>query len=81
MSVPEASSSAAAHAAPVEPVASTSALPATGAAPRKRKPDDADLEPLSEVMFRRLTTIKEGDNVLLRLPSDQVKAVVAAKDG
>lgn len=55
--------------------------PAATAAPKKRKMDEADREPLSEVMFRRLTTIKEGDNVLLRLPSDQVKAVVAAKDG
>ena len=39
------------------------------------------LEPLEEVMRRRTTKVKEGDNVLLRLPSDTVKAVVASKEG
>lgn len=39
------------------------------------------LEPLDEVLRRRLTVIKEGDNVLLKLPSDTIKAVVASKDG
>lgn len=53
-----------------------------GAPPRKRRwIPESELPPLSEVMLRRLTTIKEGDNVLLRLPSDQVKAVVATKEG
>ena len=37
--------------------------------------------PLSESLLRRVSTIKEGDNVLLRMPSDMVKAVVASKDG
>jgi tRNA (adenine-N(1)-)-methyltransferase non-catalytic subunit len=37
--------------------------------------------PLSESLLQRVSTIKEGDNVLLRMPSDMVKAVVAAKDG
>ncbi|WVO17302.1 tRNA (adenine(58)-N(1))-methyltransferase non-catalytic subunit TRM6 [Cryptococcus depauperatus] len=37
-------------------------------------------EPLSEIMYRRLTRIKEGDTVLLRLPSDLVKSVVVQKD-
>jgi tRNA (adenine-N(1)-)-methyltransferase non-catalytic subunit len=37
--------------------------------------------PLSESLLRRVCTIKEGDNVLLRMPSDMVKAVVASKDG
>lgn len=43
--------------------------------------DQPPQEPLEEVLRRRLTVIKEGDNVLLRLPSDTVKAVVASKDG
>ena len=43
--------------------------------------DDRPLEPMEDILFRRVTTIKEGDNVLLRLPSDSVKAVVASKDG
>jgi hypothetical protein len=37
--------------------------------------------PLHETMLQRVSTIKEGDNVLLRMPSDMVKAVVASKDG
>lgn len=46
----------------------------------RRKPPPP-LEPLDEVLRSRITTIKEGDNVLLRLPSDAVKAVVASSDG
>lgn len=53
-----------------------------GSHPKKRKPMvEEELVPMDEVMLKRLTVIKEGDNVLLRLPSDQVKAVVATKDG
>jgi tRNA (adenine-N(1)-)-methyltransferase non-catalytic subunit len=37
--------------------------------------------PLHESLLQRVSTIKEGDNVLLRMPSDMVKAVVASKDG
>lgn len=40
-----------------------------------------DDTPLDEVLRRRLATIKEGDNVLLRLASDSVKAVVASRHG
>lgn len=36
---------------------------------------------LEESLLQRVTTIKEGDNVLLRLPSDMVKAVVASQNG
>ncbi|KAK4688605.1 tRNA (adenine58-N1)-methyltransferase non-catalytic subunit, partial [Tremellales sp. Uapishka_1] len=36
---------------------------------------------LEELLQNRLSTIKEGDNVLLRLPSDGVKAVVASQTG
>ena len=43
--------------------------------------DRPQREPLDDVLLRRVTTIKEGDNVLLRLPSDSVKAVVALKNG
>ncbi|WVF68178.1 hypothetical protein IAT40_002943 [Kwoniella sp. CBS 6097] len=50
--------------------------------PRRRKGmDDGPKEPMSEVMLRRLTRIKEGDSVLLRLPSDAIKSVTAHKDG
>jgi hypothetical protein len=48
---------------------------------RTRKTLEEPREPLEDVLLRRVTTIKEGDNVLLRLPSDSVKAVVASKDG
>ncbi|ORX41008.1 Gcd10p family-domain-containing protein [Kockovaella imperatae] len=41
----------------------------------------APLEPLDVLARRRVTQIKEGDNVLLRLPSDSIKAVVASKEG
>ena len=44
------------------------------------KPNPQPL-PLSDSLLRRVSTIKEGDNVLLRMPSDMVKAVVASKDG
>lgn len=71
------------------PEAGSSTLPFvkkfTAEPPRepKRKLDahDPSLEPMSEVMLRRTTKIQEGDNVLLKLPSDSVKAVVASKDG
>lgn len=36
---------------------------------------------LQDTLLQRVSTIKEGDNVLLRMPSDMVKAVVASKDG
>lgn len=50
--------------------------------PRGRRNEPTEpLEPLDDVLHRRLTIIKEGDNVLLRLPSDAIKAVVASKDG
>lgn len=54
---------------------------ATNGFKRPRKAPEEPKEPLSEVLLRRLTTIKEGDNVLLRLPSDSIKAVVASRDG
>ncbi|KAL1410018.1 tRNA (adenine(58)-N(1))-methyltransferase non-catalytic subunit trm6 [Vanrija albida] len=47
----------------------------------KRNEPTEPLEPLDDILHRRLTIIKEGDNVLLRLPSDAIKAVVASKDG
>ncbi|BEI96979.1 hypothetical protein CcaverHIS631_0205680 [Cutaneotrichosporon cavernicola] len=61
---------------PAQPEASSSRTPH----PRKGK-DDEPQEPLEDVLRRRTTIIQEGDNVLLRLPSDTVKAVVASKDG
>ena len=36
---------------------------------------------LEDSLLQRVSTIKEGDNVLLRLPSDMVKAVVASEHG
>ena len=36
---------------------------------------------LQDSLLQRVSTIQEGDNVLLRMPSDMVKAVVASKDG
>lgn len=56
------------------------AAPAQKSGKRPEKPV-VPLEPISEVLLRRVTTIREGDNVLLRLPSDSVKAIVASKDG
>lgn len=55
--------------------------PVASGSKRPRKAPDTPLEPLDDVLLRRITTIKEGDNVLLRMPSDAVKAVVASKDG
>lgn len=36
---------------------------------------------LEDSLLQRVSTIKEGDNVLLRLPSDMVKAIVASEHG
>jgi tRNA (adenine-N(1)-)-methyltransferase non-catalytic subunit len=55
-----------------------SAVPAAPAVPAQ---PTEELEPLRDVLRRRVTTIKEGDNVLLKLPSEAIKAVVASKDG
>ena len=49
--------------------------------PARRPQEDKPLEPLDEILFKRLNVIREGDNVLLRLPSDAIKAVVASKTG
>lgn len=66
--------------------ASTSAAAGEGeassSAPHlRRKKDLEPQEPIEDVIHRRLTVIKEGDNVLLRLPSDTIKSVVVTKDG
>ena len=45
------------------------------------KAPEEPVESLEESLDRRVIRIKEGDNVLVRLPSDTVKAVVASKDG
>ena len=50
-------------------------------AKRSLKSSEDVSEPMEDILLRRITTIKEGDNVLLRLPSDAIKAVVASKDG
>lgn len=47
----------------------------------RRKKDLEPQEPIEDVIHRRLTVIKEGDNVLLRLPSDTIKSVVVTQDG
>ena len=61
-----------AHFPPELPVASSSKRPQKASVP---------LEPLEDILHQRVSTIREGDNVLLRLPSDAIKAVVASKDG
>lgn len=53
----------------------------TSAPQHRRKKDLEPQEPIEDVIHRRLTVIKEGDNVLLRLPSDTIKSVVVTKDG
>ena len=55
------------------------AAPSSSRPPRTRVQEP--LEPLEDVVHRRITRIKEGDSVLLRMPSDAIKAVVASKDG
>lgn len=57
------------------------AQPAVASSSKRPPKPSVPLEPMDEILLRRLTTIKEGDNVLLKLPSDTVKAVVASKDG
>lgn len=64
--------------------ASTSAAAGEGSMStphHRRKKDLEPQEPIEDVIHRRLTVIKEGDNVLLRLPSDTIKSVVVTKDG
>jgi hypothetical protein len=61
---------------PAEPSSSTGVK-----RPHDRPEPSAPLLPMEEVLRRRLTVIQEGDNVLLRLPSDSIKAVVASKQG
>lgn len=63
------------------PSANAPAVAAQTGKKRQTETPNVPLQPLSETMLRRVTTIKEGDNVLLRLPSDSVKAVVASKEG
>ncbi|KIR43678.1 tRNA (adenine(58)-N(1))-methyltransferase non-catalytic subunit TRM6 [Cryptococcus deuterogattii 99/473] len=63
-------------AAPENAEATTSEPPS---AKRPRKTLESS-EPITEVILRRLTKIKEGDTVLLRLPSDLVKSVVVQGD-
>lgn len=45
------------------------------------KAPEAPKEPLSDILHRRVTVISEGDNVLLKLPSDAVKSIVASSRG
>jgi tRNA (adenine-N(1)-)-methyltransferase non-catalytic subunit len=82
--IPPTAPSAAAT-AQVVPTTSDPAEPSssTGGAkrPHDRSEPSAPLLPMEEVLRRRLTVIQEGDNVLLRLPSDSIKAVVASKQG
>ncbi|KAK8850545.1 hypothetical protein IAR55_004463 [Kwoniella newhampshirensis] len=85
--------STSAEVAPVEPMNTDISAPSTSdpkaavsvpaQAPKSKKveKDAGPQEPISEVMLRRLTKIKEGDTVLLRLPSDTIKSVVIQKDG
>ncbi|WWD20728.1 hypothetical protein CI109_105204 [Kwoniella shandongensis] len=54
--------------------------PSEAKRPRKEEVPEQPQEPISEVMLRRLTRIKEGDTVLLRLPSDTIKSVTVQKD-
>lgn len=74
-------------AAPVadgEPSTSTAAGEGEGSSSgphHRRKKDLEPQEPIEDVVHRRLTVIKEGDNVLLRLPSDTIKSVVVQQDG
>lgn len=63
-------------AAPENAEATTSEPPS---AKRPRKTLESS-EPITEVILRRLTKIKEGDTVLLRLPNDLVKSVVVQGD-
>jgi hypothetical protein len=65
---------------PAETIAQASTSRLNEVATKPLKTPDPPL-PLSELSLRRLTRIKEGDSVLLRLPSDAVKAVVASPDG
>ncbi|WWC72581.1 uncharacterized protein I206_106543 [Kwoniella pini CBS 10737] len=48
---------------------------------KRRKGDDEPKEPLTEVILRRLTKMKEGDTVMLKLPSDAIKVVTIEKNG
>lgn len=77
----DAPEAAAAPAAEGEASATAGEGEASTSAPFRRKKDLEPQEPVEDVIHRRLTVIKEGDNVLLRLPSDTIKSVVVTKDG
>lgn len=63
------------------PAAEDSEASAAASRPRNKRPPPPTAEDLEASLRQRVTTIKEGDNVLLRLPSDGIKAVVASRDG
>jgi tRNA (adenine-N(1)-)-methyltransferase non-catalytic subunit len=64
-----------------EASSSTTPQPAAESKNKRQKPPPPTAEEIETSLIRRVTTIKEGDNVLLRLPSDAIKAVVASREG
>ncbi|KAK1923132.1 putative eukaryotic translation initiation factor 3 62 kDa subunit [Papiliotrema laurentii] len=64
-----------------EASSSTTPQPAAENKNKRQKPPPPTAEEIETSLIRRVTTIKEGDNVLLRLPSDAIKAVVASREG
>lgn len=60
-----------------EQTAETAVVAGGSAAPASVQP----LESLADLLHRRVTVISEGDNVLLRMPSDAVKTIVASSRG
>jgi tRNA (adenine-N(1)-)-methyltransferase non-catalytic subunit len=57
-------------------------LPESRAGPsNSTKASETPQEPLTDVLHRRVTVIREGDNVLLKMPSDAVKTIVASSRG
>lgn len=67
--------------APEATPATADSIPGPSTPKHQRPKQQEPLEPLEDLLHRRVTRIKEGDNVLLRMPSDAIKAVVASKDG
>ena len=81
LQVPEVNEMAAAEAAATSTITEAGPTASSKANPAKNGESSKPQISLQDSLLQRVSTIKEGDNVLLRMPSDMVKAVVASKDG
>jgi len=81
LQVPEVTETAAVENASTSTITEAVTKASNKANPAKNGESSKPQISLQDSLLQRVSTIKEGDNVLLRMPSDMVKAVVASKDG